>query len=306
MVQTEDTILIFSDIHADIAALKTIFECVSSREFEERFSPVKKVINLGDVVGRGYSPGEVIEFIENLDVKVISILGNHDESVMYDWAVSGDDFYATRIHDDFKQKKEHWKYFEDMGQLYLDVEKHLLCVHGGPIDPESISPPGLSDYGRWLYQRTWQRLDPANSYYNPYTGFRYTPEMAFDHAKKILAKEAKEEMDNILIFTGHQHREAVYQKKGKEIKNIHALIKSNVDTITCSNRSINFSEFIVENDTSYLVRFGIAGPIGYSFYTAQFGVLYRDRNIKETKIVLLEVDYQKEAEEEVKRIWGGE
>lgn len=302
----ENTVLIISDIHADIAALKTIFECAASIEFKKRFDPIEKVLNLGDVVGRGYSPGEVIEFIENFDVEVVSILGNHDESVMYDWPVSGDDFYASKIHEEFKQKKEHWDYFKDLKDFYIDAEKRLLCVHGGPIDPDSISPLGLSDYARWLYQRTWQRLDPGKNYHNPYTGYRYTPELAFEHAKRTLAEGIKEEVDNILIFAGHQHREAVYQKRGGEIKNIHALIKSDVNTIKCSNRTLNFSEFAIEKDTSYLIRFGLAGPIGYSFYTAQFGILYSDKQTEETKIALLEVDYSKEAEEEIKRIWGRE
>ncbi len=302
----ENSVLIISDIHADIAALKTIFECVSSKEFEEKFDTIETVLNLGDVVGRGYFPSEVIEFIKNLDMEVVSILGNHDESVIYDWPVSGDDHFASRIHDEFKQKKEHWDYFKDLKDFYIDAENRLLCVHGGPIDPDSISPPGLSDYAKWLYQRTWQRLDPSKSYHNPYTGFRYTPELAFEHAKKTLAEGMRKEVNNILIFAGHQHREAVYLKKGDEIKNIHALIKSNVNTITCSNRPLNFSEFVIEKDTSYLVRFGLAGPIGYSFYTAQFGILYSDKQTKENKIALLEVNYTKEAEEEMKRIWGRE
>ncbi|MEE9152226.1 MAG: metallophosphoesterase [Thermoplasmata archaeon] len=297
MVQNENTILIFSDIHADIAALSTIFKCITSKEFEDRFNPVKKVINLGDVVGRGYSPGEVIEFIENLDYDVVSIIGNHDESVIYDWPISGDDFFASKIHDEFKQKKEHWDYFKDLKDFCIDSEINLLCIHGGPIDPISITPSGLSDYERWFYKRTWQRIDPGKSYFNPYTGFRYTPEMAFEHAKNTLAKEIEEEVDNILIFAGHQHREAVYQKEGGEIRNIHALIKFNVNTITCSYRALNFSEFVVEKDSSYLVRFGIAGPVGYGFYTSQFGVLYFDGDTKETKIALLEVDYTKMAQE---------
>lgn len=302
MMMGKETTLVFSDIHADISALKAIFECISSKEFKKRFSNVKKVINLGDVVGRGYAPGKVIEFIENLDIEVVSILGNHDESVMYDWPVPGDDIHASRIHDEFKQKKEHWDYFNELTDSYIDTDKKLLCVHGGPIDPDIISPPGLSTYDKWLYQRTWQRLDPANSYYNPYTGFRYTPDMAFEHGKRFFKEEIGEKEENILIFTGHQHREAVYQKKGERILNIHALIKSRSNSIECPNHVLNFSEFVVEIDSSYLVRFGIAGPIGYNFYTAQFGVLYLDRNSKDTKIALMEVDYSNEAHEVLQEI----
>lgn len=297
MKQVKGTTLIFSDIHADIAALKTIFQCAESNEFEERFGKVNKALNLGDVMGRGYFPGEVIEFIKNLDVEVVSILGNHDESVIYDMPVSGDDFLASRIHEEFKANREHWDYFEGLKDHHIDAEKGLLCVHGGPIDPGSISPEGLSAYDRWLYQRTWQRLEPGNSYYNPYTGFRYTPEMAFEHAKKTLTSEVKEE--NVLIFTGHQHREAVYQKKEGEIKNVHGSIISNVQSIRIKQNVLRFSEFVLDDQSSYLVRFGIAGPIGYGYTPAHFGILYEDE--EEPKIALLEVDYSELAQEEMKR-----
>jgi predicted phosphodiesterase len=293
--------MIFSDIHADIAAIKTIFECAASPEFEERFGKVKKVINLGDVMGRGYFPAKVIEFIKNLDMEVVSILGNHDESIIYDWNVSGDDYIAARIHEEFKEKREHWDYFEGLEDKHIDTEKNLLCIHGGPIDPDSISPEGLSAYNRWLYQRTWQRLERENSYFNPYTGFRYTPKMAFEHAKRTLTSQVKEG-EYVLIFCGHQHREAVYQEKEEEIKNIHGLIKTKQASIGCGANTLHFSDFSLEKKSSYLIRFGIAGPIGYEFTKAQFGVLNMDEG--EPKIALLEVDYSELAKEEMKGIQG--
>jgi len=300
------SVLIFSDIHADITALKIIFECAESKEFQDRFGSINKVINLGDVVGRGYSPSDVIEYIKNLDYEVVSIIGNHDEAVLNDRYVSGDDFFAARIHDEFKEKKEHWDYFKDLRDFHIERDKNLVCVHGGPIDPILISPRGLSDYEKWLYQRTWQRLDPLNSYYDPTYGFRYTPEMAFEHSKRILAEEIGEEIECFIIFCGHQHREAVYQKREEEITNLLPSVKSKIETLKCSNRVINYSEFVIEKDCSYLVRFGIAGPIGFNFYTAQFGVLYKDKYSEDTKIALIEVDYPKEADEEVKKLYGGE
>lgn len=302
----QNTTLILSDIHADITALRIIFECVESKEFQGMFGSIKKVINLGDVVGRGYFPGEVIEFIKNLDYEVVSIIGNHDEAIMYDRYVSGDDFFAARIHEEFKEKKEHWDYFKDLRDIYIERDKNLLCIHGGPMNPDLISPPGLSDYEKWLYQRTWQRIDPSNSYHDPYSGFRYTPKMAFEHSRRILTEEIEKKIECFMIFCGHQHREAIYRKRENVITNLLPSVKSKMETLRCSNRVLSYSDFVVEKDCSYLVRFGIAGPIGFNFYTAQFGVLYKDKYSEDTKIALMKVDYPKEADEEVKKIYGGE
>ncbi|UCE36352.1 MAG: metallophosphoesterase, partial [Thermoplasmata archaeon] len=117
---SDDIVLVFTDIHADIAAIKSIFKCAASSEFISRFGTVNRVINLGDVVGRGYFPAEAIDFIQNLDLEVVSLLGNHDESVMYNWPVAGDDSLASKIHDEFKKKGEYSDYFKDLKEVYID------------------------------------------------------------------------------------------------------------------------------------------------------------------------------------------
>lgn len=304
MMKYKGTTLILSDIHADIAALSVIFECIESPEFRSLFGGIMEVINLGDVVGRGYFPMEAIEFLRKLDFDLISILGNHDESVMFNWTVSGDDELAYSAHKELKQNRTALTFFSDLKDTVIEPELKLLCVHGGPVDPVSITPKELTDYEKWLYKRTWQRLDPSSSYFNPHTGFRYTPEMAFDHAKKMLTEETKNEPENILIFTGHQHREAIYRKKADGIANIHALIKSSKETVKCHDHLIDYSELVLEEDSSYLVRFGLAGPIGYHFYTSQFGILYQDIDSKQIRVALMEVEYQKEAQESLKALLG--
>jgi len=77
--------LIFSDIHGDIEALNTILDISTSKEFQKKFGNIKRVINLGDILGRGTHPVQVINKLKLLQkmYDFISVIGNHDESFLY-------------------------------------------------------------------------------------------------------------------------------------------------------------------------------------------------------------------------------
>jgi len=68
-----DKIAIISDIHANIEA----FEVVLSEIDKER---VDKIICLGDIVGYGPNPNEVVDLI--IEKNITSIKGNHDEGMV--------------------------------------------------------------------------------------------------------------------------------------------------------------------------------------------------------------------------------
>ena len=76
-------VLIYSDIHANLHALKALF----------RIEKYDKAIFLGDVVDYGPSPAETLDLLlENTD---ISVMGNHDHA-----AVTGEDCRcAPDMHD---------------------------------------------------------------------------------------------------------------------------------------------------------------------------------------------------------------
>lgn len=62
-------IAIFSDIHGNLEALKSIIEDINKKEFDE-------VIYLGDAIGIGPQPKECLELLKQSNVKFI--LGNHE------------------------------------------------------------------------------------------------------------------------------------------------------------------------------------------------------------------------------------
>lgn len=65
-------LVLFSDIHANLPALEAVFADMDRRGLENRFC-------LGDLVGYGASPNEVVEAIRRAKTQVI--LGNYDQGV---------------------------------------------------------------------------------------------------------------------------------------------------------------------------------------------------------------------------------
>ncbi|EGO86803.1 serine/threonine protein phosphatase, partial [Clostridium botulinum C str. Stockholm] len=66
-------IAIFSDIHGNIEALKAVLENIKSKN-------VHRVVCLGDLVGYGPFPNEVIDLIKSKDI--LTIAGNYDMAVV--------------------------------------------------------------------------------------------------------------------------------------------------------------------------------------------------------------------------------
>ena len=62
-------IAIFSDIHGNLQALKSIIEDIDKENFDE-------VICLGDIVGVGPNPKECLDLI--MDSKIKMVKGNHE------------------------------------------------------------------------------------------------------------------------------------------------------------------------------------------------------------------------------------
>jgi putative phosphoesterase len=70
-----DTIAIFSDIHANLPALETVLADMDQRGLAERYC-------LGDLVGYGVSPNEVIGIIRERNIP--TLMGNYDQGAGLD------------------------------------------------------------------------------------------------------------------------------------------------------------------------------------------------------------------------------
>ena len=249
--------LVISDIHADISALDTIIELVTSADFKKKYGEISRILNLGDVLERGTNPKQVLEKITELskNYPVISVIGNHDEAFLYGRQVSGSSLESTSAHDSLTRedlgffKKNPDNTFGD--QEFLDKKNGLVCVHGGPLDPKKITPEDAGPEA-WLYQKSWQRLSDENESFS-YYGYQYIASSAFI--------EARTKIENPLILCGHQHIEAAILQNKRGIHEIHSKIKLESEKI--GNFILEKREILIEPGSSYLVRVGLAGPEGY-------------------------------------------
>ncbi|MGI0003797.1 MAG: metallophosphoesterase family protein, partial [Candidatus Nitrosotenuis sp.] len=170
--------LVFSDIHADIDGLDAILDIAFSNDFQSKHGKISRIINLGDLLERGTNPKEVIQKMAELSKSypMISVMGNHDEGFLYKRFLSGSSYASIKAHDLLSDHdleffaKNRDETFGD--QFVIDSKNKLFCVHGGPVNPESI----VRDEGdSWLYQRTWQRLSEGGNEFYSYYGYHYKP-----------------------------------------------------------------------------------------------------------------------------------
>jgi diadenosine tetraphosphatase ApaH/serine/threonine PP2A family protein phosphatase len=120
--------LIISDIHSNLEALHAVFAAAPSHEV---------VWNLGDTVGYGANPNEVIEAVRNVDG--ISIRGNHDRACTSD--EDRDDF--SPIADRAVRWTRsvltgaHRQWLERLPAGPVSPQGiEVSCVHGSPVDED--------------------------------------------------------------------------------------------------------------------------------------------------------------------------
>ncbi len=136
--------LIFSDIHGDIEALNTILDISTSKEFQKKFGNIKRVINLGDILGRGTHPVQVINKLKLLQkmYDFISVIGNHDESFLYKKTIAVYPKESVEAHSSLTKKDlEIFQKNSDGSfglQEFFDKKNNIVFVHGGPLNQTEI------------------------------------------------------------------------------------------------------------------------------------------------------------------------
>ncbi len=124
-------IAIFSDVHANIDALKPVVEA-----YREHEPAIDKYVCLGDVVGYGARPNECCDLVRELDAT--TVVGNHDAAVCgrmnysyyYDAARNALDWHAERLRD------EHHEWLKSLN--YREDHDDIAFCHGSPINLEEF------------------------------------------------------------------------------------------------------------------------------------------------------------------------
>jgi predicted phosphodiesterase len=187
--------VIFSDVHADAAALETLVSCIRDTAFYDAFGPVDVIVNLGDLVHRGSRPKETLEKVKSLSrtYRVISVLGNHDHAYLNGIPVSGSDAASAYRHEQLRGSPL-LSLFDGMPMEWVD--HNMLFVHGGPLDLGT----------QILDLKCWQRLSHESG--ESFTGYHYTAAMAF---------EALEKRGIAHMVCGHQHEHACCRKTSEGV-----------------------------------------------------------------------------------------
>ena len=133
---------IISDIHSNLAALRTVLEDIKNRGVEEIFC-------LGDIIGYGPDPKECLDLI--IENNIVSIMGNHDHAVFYEptnfntGAERASYWSRQELEDesDRKKRNQRWAF---LGRLPVRLEMDkILMVHASPRRPvtEYIFPDDI-------------------------------------------------------------------------------------------------------------------------------------------------------------------
>ncbi len=122
--------LIFTDIHGNMEALLAFLKFVQKRKIDH-------YLFLGDLVGYGASPNEIIQRIRLLK-PISTIRGNHDKAVCgLDTVQTFNPIAASAIHwtRDHVTKKN-LSYLYKLKQGPIIVNKDIMICHGAPFDED--------------------------------------------------------------------------------------------------------------------------------------------------------------------------
>src|SRR6056297_2278159 len=111
-------IAVFSDIHGNIEALQKVMEDIKRAE-------VDKIYCLGDLVGYGPYPNEVIELIKENEIE--TVMGNYDEGVGFDLEDCGC-AYKTKVKQKLGDRSLTWtqKEVTDENKEFLKALKENI------------------------------------------------------------------------------------------------------------------------------------------------------------------------------------
>jgi len=122
--------LVLSDLHANLQALEAVMGAV-------RADPYDRVLVLGDLVGYGASPNEVVEMVRAMD-PLVAIRGNHDRVAC--GIEAPDEFNAMARQAVLWTVKsltpDNRDYLRALPSGPLPVGSKIEACHGSPIDED--------------------------------------------------------------------------------------------------------------------------------------------------------------------------
>lgn len=129
--------LVISDLHSNLEALSAVLGQVKRKKFD-------RVLVLGDLVGYGANPNQIIDIIRRMKQAVV-IRGNHDK--VASGIESGDNFNRAAMQSALwtrrKLTPENRSFLFRLPQGPVTVDEEIMVSHGTPIDEDAYI---FSDY----------------------------------------------------------------------------------------------------------------------------------------------------------------
>jgi predicted phosphodiesterase len=124
--------LILSDIHSNADALRAVLGVLRRKRFE-------RFVVLGDLVGYGPSPNQVIDLVRGLGPQTVLLRGNHDKVVA--GIEPGDDFnHTARLAATWNERRltaANRRFLVELPTGPLALAPGVLVCHGSPLDEDS-------------------------------------------------------------------------------------------------------------------------------------------------------------------------
>ena len=136
-------IAVLSDVHANLEALRAVFGDMKTRD-------VQRIFFLGDIIGYGPNPVEVLEFMKHFE---FCLMGNHDRAVLTGppksfnrVATEAVEWTRRQIHPsetplgflrpgERRKRMEYWKFLASLKPIRTVGD--LVFVHDTPLAPGS-------------------------------------------------------------------------------------------------------------------------------------------------------------------------
>lgn len=123
--------LVLSDMHGNDVALRAVLRRVRRKRFDA-------TLVLGDLVGYGAAPNQVVEVVRALPGRVLTVRGNHDKVVAgIDSGESFNQVALTAARWTARQlTAPNLRYVRDLVAGPREVEEGVAMCHGAPIDED--------------------------------------------------------------------------------------------------------------------------------------------------------------------------
>ncbi len=122
--------LIITDLHGNYDATRAVLNHVRRKTFDA-------VLVLGDLVGYGACPNQVVEEVRDLKGRTVVIRGNHDKVIA--GLEDGEDFNRVAISSAIWSRSrltpQNKRYLIDLPEGPVEVDDFSIC-HGAPIDED--------------------------------------------------------------------------------------------------------------------------------------------------------------------------